>query len=74
MAELYRSFPERKVLTDEKSRVDREVERQRIDDPEVERQKKRKELSKERGPQGENNKSMININDIDLGNIFGDQG
>ncbi len=44
MAEMHRNFPEGKNnLSDEKSRVDREVERQRIDDPEVERQKRLKE-------------------------------
>ena len=45
MAEMHRAFPESKQnLSDEKTRVDKQVERQRIEEPEVERQKKLKEL------------------------------
>ena len=45
MAEMHRAFPESKQnLSEEKTRVDKQVERQRIEEPEVERQKQLKEL------------------------------
>jgi hypothetical protein len=45
MAEMHRAFPEgTQNLSDEKTRINREVERQRLDDPLVERQKQLKEL------------------------------
>jgi hypothetical protein len=70
MAELHRAFPEdSENLSDEKTRVDRQVERQRIDDPEVEHQKKLKE---QWDNQRSHNKDTGNQGgfDIDLSNLF----
>lgn len=67
MAELHRAFPEdNKNLSDEKSRVDKQVERQRIEDPEVERQKRRKELwNEEKSKKKDNNlQNVVEIPDI----------
>lgn len=64
MAEMHRSFPEdTRDLPDEKSRVNREVERQRIDNPLVERRKRIKEELKR---QRSRDKDVKNYADYDL--------
>ena len=70
MAELHRAFPENhNNLSEEKSRVDRQVERQRIDDPEVERQRKLREDwgdGRSKSKNTVNNPTTIEINFDDL--------
>lgn len=68
MAELHRAFTHSgEKLSDEKSRVDREVERQRMDNPEVERQQKLKEeWNEELSTKNKKNKNNTNY---DLGSI-----
>lgn len=71
MAELYRSFPEsREGLTDEKSRVNKEVERQRIEDPDVENQKRLKKQWDEQHFENKDNISGRGILDFDLSQLF----
>lgn len=72
MAELHRAFPEdNRNLSDEKGRVNKQVERIRLEDPEVERQRQRREerkedLSNKNNVNHQNDLSNININWDDL--------
>jgi hypothetical protein len=71
MAELHRAFTKNgEKLSDEKTRVDRQVERQRMDDPEVERQKKLREEWNEQYSQNKNNDLNSAILDLDLDKLF----
>jgi hypothetical protein len=64
MAELHRAFKDdNEHLSDEKTRVDRQVERQRIEDPEVERQRK---LREDWNNQRSENKETGNQGGLDL--------
>lgn len=72
MAELHRAFPEdQQNLSDEKTRVDKQVERIRLEEPEVERQRKIKEKWDE---EHSNKRRTVNPNqstfELDLDKIF----
>jgi len=70
MAELHRAFPEdHEHLSDEKTRVDRQVERQRIDDPEVENQRKLREQWDNQRSQ-DKDKDNEGVFDLDLSKLF----
>ena len=70
MAEMHRAFPEgNQNLSEEKSRVDKQVERQRMDDPEVARQKKLKEQwDNQRSEPKE--KSQSDVFNFDISKLF----
>jgi hypothetical protein len=71
MAELHRAFPEdNQNLSDEKSRVDHQVERQRIDDPEVEQQRKlREQWDNERSKHKDTNSNSGSF-ELDVNSLF----
>jgi len=71
MAELHRAFTNNgEKLSEEKARIDKQVERQRIDDPEVERQRKLKEEWDEQFANSKNvNPNTTNL-DLDLDGLF----
>jgi hypothetical protein len=69
MAEMHRAFPEdNQNLSDEKTRVDRQVERQRIDDPEVENQRRLREQWDEQFSKKKDTDN--NTIDLDLSKLF----
>lgn len=71
MAEMHRAFPEGKQdLSDEKSRVDKHVERQHMEEPEVGRQKKLKELWDNEHSNKKNTNDNQHILDLDLSKLF----
>ena len=71
MAELHRAFREdSENLSDEKGRVDKQVERQRIDDPEVENQRKLREQWDNQRSQGKDTGNNQNGFDLDLSKLF----
>jgi hypothetical protein len=71
MAELHRAFPEDgEKLSDEKTRVDRQVERQRIDDPEVERQRKLREQWDNDRSQSKDTGNNQGTLDFDISELF----
>jgi len=71
MAELHRAFrDDNENLSDEKSRVDRQVERQRIDDPEVERQRKLREDWDNQRSKGKDTGNQSGF-ELDLSKLFG---
>ncbi len=76
MAELHRAFPDdNRNLSDEKGRVNKQVERQRLEDPEVERQRRmREEWGKEHSrkrslDQSDFGKDSIDLNDLNLDDL-----
>ncbi len=72
MAELHRAFPDdNKNLSDEKSRIDKQVERQRLEDPEVEHQKKLREEWDEEFSGKKNTNPTQSTFELDLSKLFG---
>ncbi len=70
MAEMHRAFPDdNEKLSDEKTRVDRQVERQRIDDPEVENQRKLREQWNSQHSKDKDNDNQGGF-DLDLSTLF----
>lgn len=71
MAEMRRSFPDdTEGPSDEKRRVDRDVERQRIDDPEVARNKRLKERWDNWRSKRDNSGIGEEVANIDLSKLF----